>query len=169
MTRREFELHFKNLYLPLGMYALRIVGDVEASEDAVQEAFIKAWMAIETGSEIGYFRSYMYQIVRNECISQLRKQKETVGLDSVPEIDDETVDTSVRDARIWKAVDGLPEKCREVFLLSKRDGLTNEEIAEELNISIKTVKNQMTKAFARLREALAPGHKPFFLPFLVLG
>ena len=169
MTRREFELQFRSLYLPLGMYALRIIGDVEASEDAVQEAFIKAWMAIEGGSEIGYFRGYMYQIVRNECISYLRKQKETVGLENVPEIDEEVVDTSVRDARIWKAVDDLPEKCREIFLLSKRDGLSNEEIAEELNISIKTVKNQMTKAFARLREALAPGHKPFFLPFLFLG
>lgn len=169
MTRREFELQFRSLYLPLGMYALRIVGDIETAEDAVQEAFIKAWMAIEGGSEIGRFRGYIYQIVRNECISTLRSRKETVGLEAVPEIDEEVVDTSVRDARIWKAVDELPEKCREVFLLSKRDGLTNEEIAEELNISIKTVKNQMTKAFTRLREALATGHKPFFLPFLVLG
>ena len=49
--------------------------------------------------------------------------------------------------------------------MSKRDGLTNAEIAEEMNISIKTVKNQMTKAFARLRESLSTGHKPFFLPF----
>ena len=79
---------------------------------------------------------------------------------------DETVDTSQRDARVWKAIDELPERCREVFLLSKHDGLSNEEIAEELGISIKTVKNQMTKAFSRLREALSDGHKPFFLPFL---
>lgn len=169
MTRREFEMHFKSLYLPLGMYALRIIGDVDGAEDAVQESFIKAWLAVEEGSDIGNFRSYMYRVVRNECISRLRKQMDTVGLEYVAEIDEETVDTSIRDARIWKAVDELPEKCREVFLLSKRDGLTNEEIAEELNISIKTVKNQMTKAFSRLREALAPGHKPFFLPFLFLG
>ena len=45
-------------------------------------------------------------------------------------------------------------------------GYSNEEIADELGISIKTVKNQMTKAFTRLREALGDGHKPFFLPFL---
>lgn len=50
--------------------------------------------------------------------------------------------------------------------MSKRDGYSNEEIADELGISIKTVKNQMTKAFSRLREALNSGHKPFFLPFL---
>lgn len=50
--------------------------------------------------------------------------------------------------------------------MSKRDGYSNEEIADELGISIKTVKNHMTKAFSRLREALNSGHKPFFLPFL---
>lgn len=168
MTRREFELHFKSLYMPLGMYALRIVEDVEAAEDLVQDAFMKAWLAVEGGADIDRFRNYMYQIVRNECISYLRKQKETVSLDNVPEADEETVDTSVRDARLWQAIDKLPERCREVFLLSKRDGLSNEEIANELGISIKTVKNQMTKAFARLREALSPNHKPFFLPFLFL-
>ena len=85
---------------------------------------------------------------------------------SISEICEEVIDTSFRDARIWKAIDELPEKCREIFLMSKRDGLTNAEIAEEMNISIKTVKNQMTKAFARLRESLSTGHKPFFLPFL---
>ena len=64
-------------------------------------------------------------------------------------------------------VDGLPSRCREVFLMSKRDGLSNVEIAAELGISVKTVENQMTKAFARLRSALtASGGKAFFLPFL---
>ena len=89
-----------------------------------------------------------------------------LGEDSIPDVGEEEIDTSFRDARIWKAIDKLPEKCREIFLMSKRDGLTNEEIADELGISIKTVKNQMTKAFSRLREALSDGHKPFFLPFL---
>jgi RNA polymerase sigma-70 factor (ECF subfamily) len=79
---------------------------------------------------------------------------------------EEIIDTSFRDARIWKAIDELPEKCREIFLMSKRDGLSNAEIADEMNISIKTVKNQMTKAFTRLRESLSTEHKPFFLPFL---
>ena len=79
---------------------------------------------------------------------------------------EEDVDTAERDARIWAAIDKLPERCREIFLLSKRDGMSNEEIADELGLSVKTVKNQLTKAFSRLRDALAPGHKPFFLPFL---
>ena len=166
MTSKEFEIFFRKLYLPLGMYALRIVDDADIAEDMVQDAFMKAWLYIEGGSEVENFISFMYRTLRNECLKYLRDKRETLGEDSIPEISEDDIDTSLRDARIWKAIDGLPEKCRDIFLMSKRDGLTNEEIAEELDISIKTVKNQMTKAFSRLREALSDGHKPFFLPFL---
>lgn len=166
MTEKEFDIYFRKLYLPLGMFALRIIGESDIAEDLVVDAFTKVWQKIEGGEDIDNFQGYMYRSVRNECLSYLRSRKETVGLENIPEVDEETIDTSERDARIWKAIDELPEKCREVFLLSKRDGLSNQEIADEMGISIKTVKNQMTKAFSRLREALSTGHKPFFLPFL---
>ena len=148
------------------MYALRIVGDADVAEDLEQDAFMKAWLYIENGGEIDNFSSFMYRTLRNVCLTYLRNHRETLEESFIPEAGEEEIDTSFRDARIWKAIDDLPEKCREVFLMSKRDGLTNDEIAEELGISVKTVKNQMTKAFSRLREALSDGHKPFFLPFL---
>lgn len=166
MTGKEFDIFFRRMYLPLGMYALRIVDDAQSAEDIVEDAFIKAWQQIETGKDFDDFKAYMYRSVRNGCISFIRSRKETVGIEFIPETDEKTVDTSERDARIWKAIDELPEKCREVFLLSKRDGLSNDEIAKRMGISVKTVKNHMTKAFSRLREALSSGHKPFFLPFL---
>lgn len=166
MTSKEFEVHFRRLFLPLGMYALRLVDDADVAEDMAQEAFLKAWQYIEGGGEIDSFSAFMYRTVRNNCLSYLRTRKETVDDANIPDVGEEEIDTSFRDARIWRAIDSLPEKCREVFLMSKRDGLSNEEIAEEMGISVKTVKNQMTKAFARLREALSDGHRPFFLPFL---
>ncbi len=166
MNKRRFETEFRKLYLPLGMYALRYVGDTDSAEDTVQNAFLKAWQTIGNGSDIADFKAFMYRCVRNECISFLRRQERFVGIEEVPEVEDTDIDTSERDARIWRAIDELPDRCREVFLLSKRDGLSNEEIAAELDISVKTVKNQMTKAFSRLRTALSPAHKPFFLPFL---
>ena len=86
--------------------------------------------------------------------------------ESVADISDEDIDTSERDAVLWTAIDALPERCRDIFLMSKRDGMSNAGIAAELGISVKTVENQMTKAFSRLREALAPERKVFFLPFL---
>mgnify|MGYP001048017944 FL=1 len=166
MTIREFEAYFRRLYLPLGMYALRIVDDADVAEDMVQEAFMNTWERLEGGLEISNFKAFMYRSVRNECLSYLSSLKEKVGEEFIPEAGEEEIDTSFRDARIWKAIDELPEKCRDIFLMSKRDGYSNEEIADELGISIKTVKNQMTKAFSRLHEALGDGHKPFFLPFL---
>lgn len=166
MTTKEFEAYFRKLYLPLGMYALRLVDGADVAEDMVQDAFVKVWQYIEDGGEIENFPSFIYRSVRNACLSYLRNRYETVSESEIPEAGEEEIDTSIRDARIWRAIDDLPRKCREVFLMSKRDGLTNEEIAEELGISIKTVKNQMTKAYGRLREALSDNHKPFFLPFL---
>ncbi len=166
MTSKEFEILFRKLYLPLGMYALRIVEDADVAEDLEQDAFMKAWLYIEKGGEIDNFSSFMYRTVRNVCLSYLRYKRDTLDESNIPDVGEEEIDSSFRDARIWKAIDDLPEKCREVFLMSKQDGFSNEEIAEELGISIKTVKNQMTKAFSRLREALSDNHKPFFLPFL---
>lgn len=166
MTIKEFEIFFRRLYLPLGMYALRIVDDADVAEDMVQEAFLNTWERLEGGLEISNFKAFMYRSVRNECLSYLSSLKEKVGEEFIPEAGEEEIDISFRDARIWKAIDELPEKCGEIFLMSKRDGYSNEEIADELGISIKTVKNQMTKALSRLRESLSDGHKPFFLPFL---
>ena len=150
----------------MGMYALRIVDDADVAEDMVQDAFMKTWLYLEKGGEISDFSSFMYRSVRNVCLSYLQNRQEMLDESNIPKAGEEEIDTSFRDAKIWKAIDSLPEKCREVFLMSKRDGFSNEEIADELGISIKTVKNQMTKAFSRMREALSDGHKPFFLPFL---
>lgn len=159
--------------MPLGMYALRLAGAPDVAEDLVQDAFLKAWVYMEDGGEIQNFTAFMYRTVRNVCISYLRSLHETVGEDAVVDLPDQDsdvgkdeIDTSFRDARIWKVIDELPARCREVFLRSKRDGLTNEQIAEDMGISVKTVKNQMTKAYSRLRQALDPIHKPFFFPFL---
>jgi RNA polymerase sigma-70 factor (ECF subfamily) len=87
--------------------------------------------------------------------------------ESLEEITNEEIDTSERDARLWQALDNLPDRCREIFLLSKRDGLSNAEIASELGISIKTVENQITKAYKALRGELSSrSGAVFFLPFL---
>lgn len=67
MTVREFEYQFRKLYLQLGMYALRIVGDADDAEDIVEEAFMKSWQTISSGIVIENFNSYIYRSVRNEC------------------------------------------------------------------------------------------------------
>lgn len=166
MTLREFEATFRKLYVPLGMYALRMVDDVDDAEDIVQDAFIAAWEKLRQGSEVANMKAYMYMAVRNGAIAFLRSRREAVGIDSIGDVTADDVDTSERDARIWQAIDRLPARCREIFLMSKRDGMSNEQIADELDLSLQTVKNQISRAYKSLREALGDGHKPFFLPFL---
>ncbi|MDE7369349.1 MAG: RNA polymerase sigma-70 factor, partial [Muribaculaceae bacterium] len=63
MTARDFEIHFKRLYLPLGMYALRFVHDVAISEDLVQDAFMKAWLYLENVGTIDNIQAVMYRSV----------------------------------------------------------------------------------------------------------
>ena len=124
MTAKEFEKEFKSLYLPLGMYALRIVDDAEAAQDCVQNAFLKVWEGLCDGTEVDCFQAYMYRAVRNQCLSYLRSLRETADIDDIAEPTEEDVDTSERDAALWHAIDRLPDRCRQVFLLSKRDGLS---------------------------------------------
>lgn len=166
MRAPEFEKIFRSYYLALCMYALRITGSDADAEDAVADAFLRTWQAIEAGADIGNPKAYLYRAVRNCCADIVRRSPDCVGLEGIDEPDAEAVDTSERDAAVWRAVDALPPKCRRIFLLSKRDGLSIAEISDELGIADKTVKNQLTKAMSRIREALAPGHRPFFLPFL---
>ena len=151
MTVREFESEFRRLYVPLGMYALRMLGDVDTAEDMVQDSFMKVWQSVERGERIDAFSAFMYRTVRNTCLSYLRTRQEMLGDEFIPEVTDEDIDTSIRDARIWEAIDALPDRCREVFLMSKRDGMTYAAIADELALSVKTVENQISKALATLR------------------
>lgn len=172
MTVWEFSKIYKQCYLPLCMYALRLLGDDAEARDVVQESFLAVWEKLEDGLEISDIKGYLYRTVYNNALSLLRKRRESAGDASellADEPTEDTVDTSERDAMLWESIDSLPARCREVFLLSKRDGLSNSAIAERLGVSVKTVENQMTKAFSRLRPAIRRrlGSAPvFFLPFL---
>lgn len=167
MSPREFKQVFDRLYMPLSMFALRLCGDTDDADDIVQEAFMKIWEILESGATIHDIKAYLYRAVRNGAISRMSGESHTLGLEAMADVPDDEIDTSERDARLWEAIGRLPERCREIFLMSKRDGMPNAEIAEELGISVKTVENQMTKAFRQLRATLIPGTaKVFFLPFL---
>jgi len=144
---------FRNYYRPLCIYALHYLHDVEQVEDVVQDCFVRL---LEATNEPQNSRAWLYTAVRNRCIDLLRQHnplltdiqpKDLDGLIS----DDEAQERSFSEARLWEAIDGLPSRCREIFLLSKRDGLTYREIAQRLGLSEKTVEHQVSKALKRLR------------------
>ncbi len=147
------------------MFALRITEDIDLAHDAAQDALANLWNRLADDTEINNWRAYAYQICRNNALKITSDRLE--NLENISDIPEEEIETSERDARLWKAIEELPEKTRRVFLMSKRDGMKYKEIAEELNISVKTVENQISNALNRLRKDLKDsGTNVFFLPFL---
>ena len=164
----DIEALFRYNYRPLCLYALHYLQDVDLSEDIVQESYAALWEKLQEGAHILNRKSYLYMMVRNRCLDHLRKKSipteslkpyDTYG---IIDDDDDAQERSQTEARLWTAIDSLPEKCREVFILSKRDGLKYEEIAEELNLSVNTVRNQISKALKVLKEGVHKLYTFFF-------
>lgn len=166
MERRkeEFKLRFEKHYSRLCQIAYSYVASPEDAEDIVQELFINVWDKKKDTLAEPDFAAYMTTAVKNSCISFLRKK--TVGTVSIedhpaaacelPYDPHENEQESTR-AKVQAALAILPPKCREIFLLSKLKRLKYKEIAVVLNISEKTVENQMTKAIRLLRTHVASG------------
>lgn len=153
-----FDILFKRYYRQLCLYAAHYLnGDIAASEDIVQDCFVKLWQQDHADKRsITDKRAFLYTLVRNACIDTLRRQHpEMTNIDpsDLEEIisDEEAIDRSEQEAKVWETIDALPDRCREVFLMAKRDGMTYNEIAEALNISVKTVEHQISKALKKLR------------------
>lgn len=166
LTTEEFEHSFKSFYKPLCLFALRYTEQVDEAEDIVQQAFADVWDKNRIGEVIGNLKAYLYQAVRNRSLSYVEKRPGLQLTDQLPDMEDtseeEQIYQSERDARLWKAIDNLPTERKRIFLLSKRDGLKYQEIAEELQISIKTVENQIGKALKALRETAIRVYTFFF-------
>ena len=101
----------------------------------------------------------MYRAVRNRCIDQLRRNRSAgddgtlLPRDLEGQIsDEEAMERSAVEARLWEAVEALPEMRRKCLLMAKRDGLSYKEIAQELGISEHTVRNHISRALETLRE-----------------
>lgn len=163
----EFERIFRDLYRPLCLFALRFTEKTEDAEDVVQQAFVDVWDKCCNNVTIANFKSYLYQAVRNRSLTLIAQSSDTgQDTESLADLEDtseeEQISRSERDARLWAAIDGLPPERKKIFLLSKRDGLKYQEIAEELNISVKTVENQIGKALKTLRETVVRIYCFFF-------
>ena len=155
---REFEDLYRLWYRPLCLYALHYLDDIGKAEDIVQECYISLWEKKDT---VLNHRSYLYTSFRNRCIDMIRsgkskdRREDLEGeLASIPDSDgsDGLAGDAEAEAQIWTAIDSLPEKCRNIFLMAKRDGMKYGEIAEELDISENTVRNQVSKALRILQE-----------------
>lgn len=142
---KEFEESFRRLFKPLCMYALHYVHDINVAEDIVEDCFVRVLQkGLPEGSGVA---SFMHVAVRNRAIDHLRRTRPECSLaEDILLADDDDFDGSAEESRIWDALDRLPEKRRQIFIMSRRDGMSHEEIASELGISVRTVKNQISRA-----------------------
>lgn len=162
----EFEFHFKTLYRPLCLFALRYVARIEDAEDIVQQAFADVWEKNNNDLSIHNMKPYLFQAVKNRSYNLIAKSSLLQTIDEYPDIQDMTEEEALasaeQDARLWEAIDRLPRERKRIFLLSKRDGFKYQEIANQLQISVKTVENQMGKALKSLRETVVRIYLFFF-------
>lgn len=132
--------------------------DYYAIEEVVEDVFVKLWQEYR-GKEIHYVKTYLYNSARNRMLNYLRdEEKHTLLLEKWAKIELENrhasdcVDKEAFYLLLQAAVETLPSKCREIFILCKEESLSYKEIAEIREVSIKTVENQMGIALKKIRE-----------------
>lgn len=158
---------FKSIYFDHHQKAFRvayyILKNEQASEDLVQDVFVKLWEKKEALSEIKNLEAYIHQMVKNAAITLIKStpkfQSEMIELAYEQESEEEP---DLKNA-IENAVSALTPKCRLVFSMSRFEGLTNDEIAEHLDMSKRTVETQISNALKMFRTDL----KHFFEEYLV--
>lgn len=139
----------------------RMCGETNLAEDAAQEAFISAWQHLPSYRPRSPFRNWVYRIATNAALDALRRERETVDVDTLslatadrgPEA---RLEGKERGERVRRAVLELPPASRAVLILREYEGLSYREIADTLNIPIGTVMSRLNYARNRLRESLAP-------------
>lgn len=155
-----FELVFNYYYSGLVVYADQIIKNMAVSEDIVQSVFMKLWETREV-IEIRSFRSYFIQCVKNRCIDHIRSQQVKQRVDNrIPEtinlvMEEDLWTKNELNELLENSIESLPPRCREIFKMSRFENLKIAEIADQLNISRRTVETQISNALKILRVKLA--------------
>lgn len=161
-----FRLLYKGYYKALVYYAMQIIKEAGAAEDIVQELFSVIWEKKMVFQSLVSFKSYLYNSVRNASFDYLKhKDVENVYLQKVIAThqaykvgeDEEDFFSEEVYRQLFQAIDELPRRCREVFLMHM-EGKKNEEIATALCVSLETVKTQKKRAMSVLRKKLGSYH-----------
>lgn len=163
LTASSFETIFKSLYGGLHSYACTLIRNDAAAEGIVQQVFLKMWEKRESLSIEISVKAYLYKSVYNHCLNYIKHRqiksvhekymaKQPVSLADASE---SKVLSKELQERIRAAIEDLPEQCGIIFKMSRFEGLKYQEIAQKLELSVKTVEAQMGKALRLMRLRLA--------------
>ena len=144
-------------------FSITITHSKESAEEVVSDVFLKLWMNRSTLTTIENFHLYIYIVTKNLSINRTLKEKKeqsfsldetVVNTKNIYFDPEQLLITSEMQKRIWLAIETLPPKCQLIFKLIREDGLKYKEVAELLNLSVKTIENQMTIALKRISESI---------------
>lgn len=158
--KRAFNEFYNQFYNKLVWYAMKITKNQEASEDVVSDLFVNFLQKKENYLKVSNIEDYLYYSVRNECIRVLKKLNTKEQSDLFLHLPSkelnplDIVEFNELSAIIKKAINDLPPKRKEVFQLIREEGLKYKQVAAKLEISVKTIENQMTQAIAFIRERI---------------
>jgi len=158
-NEKVFNKAFDLYYSRLCFFADKILHDFDLSRSIVQQVFVDLWIKRDR-LQIDSLQSYLYQSVRNASLDVLKHRKaESKYLSTLEKAESGEISNLMEEAeladRINRAIQRLPEKCREIFVLCRFDELKYSEIAARLNISVKTVEMQISIALKKLRKELS--------------
>jgi RNA polymerase sigma-70 factor (ECF subfamily) len=151
---------YKEYWQQLFLSAYNVLKDKQACEDVIQELFIKLWNSRDNIEIAVSLKAYLYASIRYEVYRQIRAGVVTSDVfDALANrlqspATHENLEYKELVSQVNSVVETLPEKCREVYKLSREEYLTHKQIASRLNISTKTVENHLTKALKHLRTSL---------------
>jgi RNA polymerase sigma-70 factor (family 1) len=159
-----WEIAFETSYVELCEYVLWFLGSAELAEDLVHDLFLHLWETRGERDAVRLTRPYLFVAARNRALKSLRHRRVVdawiarVAAEAIPEASspEEIVLRRELERAAERAIGELPERCREVFLLRRRDHLSYDEIAVRLGVSVCTVKSHMWHAATKLRGQLAP-------------
>jgi RNA polymerase sigma-70 factor (ECF subfamily) len=155
---------FDQYYQRLVVFAYKYLKDLEPARDIVQEFYLNLYESRQSISIQTSLKSYLYSAVRNRCLNQVKhervKEKHRNMSRSEASFSDPgfeaMMDAVELEAKIYEIVSTLPEKCRQIYIMSRVEGKRNREIADGLNLSIRTVETQISKALRSLKDSLLP-------------
>jgi RNA polymerase sigma-70 factor (ECF subfamily) len=167
ILNNKIESIFHQYYSPLCNYATKIISDSTIAEDIVQDLFVQLWEN-EKLESIENTERFLLRATKYKCIDYLRTKRinSEIPIENLPEIiytENKEINEEDIEPLFYYYTSKLPPKTREIFLLSRKSGLTYKEIANDLNISVKTVENQMSRALRIMRDLLKDNELLIFI------
>ena len=167
---KAYEYLVDHYYPKLYAYANSLINNPDVAKDIIQNVLIKTWQFRKNLSAEYSIQRFLYKSVYNEFINSYQKNKATTLLHYkyIETLEQISIQTDQKKMDYFlkvvsKEILKLPPKCQHIFVLSKQDGLTNNEIAEHLSISVKTVESQISKAYQLLRQKLGKQYEAILL------